>query len=84
VFRVAFSPGINLAMIMCFKLYPFSYFEFALNLFMGEVGCSLAELSSMSLVSFCFSMAAIWFSYFNPNWLGYAQHGVDETLKNQL
>jgi hypothetical protein len=50
---------------------------------MGEVGCSLAQLSSISLVSFCFSMAAIWFSYFNPNSLGYAQHGVDETLKNQ-
>jgi hypothetical protein len=50
VFRVAFSPGINLAMIMCFKLYPFSYFEFALNLFMSEVGCCLAELSSMSLL----------------------------------
>ncbi len=50
MFRVAFSPGINLAMIMCFKLYPFSYFEFALNLFMSEVGCSLAELSSMCLL----------------------------------
>jgi hypothetical protein len=50
---------------------------------MSEVGCSLAEHSSMSLVSFCFSMVAIWFSYFNPNSLGYAQHGVDETLKNQ-
>jgi hypothetical protein len=50
---------------------------------MSEVGCSLVELSSMSLVSFCFPMAAIWFSYFNPNWLGYAQHGVDETLENQ-
>ncbi len=49
-FRVAFSPGINVAMIMRFKLYPFSYFEFALNLFMSEVGCSLAELSSMSLL----------------------------------
>ncbi len=47
---------------------------------MSDVGCSLAEPSVMSLVSFCFSMAAIWFSYFNPNCLGYAQHGVDETL----
>ncbi len=28
-FRVAFSPGINLAIIMCFKLYSFPYFEFA-------------------------------------------------------
>jgi hypothetical protein len=37
----------------------------------------------MSLVSFCFSMATIWFSYFNPNCLGYAAHGVDETLKIQ-
>ncbi len=44
-FRVAFSPGINLAMIMCFRLYSFSYFEFALNLFGSEVGCSLAEPS---------------------------------------
>jgi len=71
-------PGINLDMIMCFKLYPFSYFEFALNLFMSEVGCSLAELPSMSLfVSFCFSMAATWFSNINPNCLGYAQHGMD-------
>jgi hypothetical protein len=35
----------------------------------------------MSLVSLCFSMAAIWFSYFNPNCLGYTQNGVDETLK---
>ncbi len=33
VFRVAFSPGINLAMIMCFKSYPFSYFELALKSF---------------------------------------------------
>jgi hypothetical protein len=50
---------------------------------MSDVGCSLAKPLSMSLVSFYFSMHAIWFSYFNPNCLGYAQHGVDETLKNQ-
>jgi hypothetical protein len=50
---------------------------------MSDVGCSLAEPSIMSVFSFYFSMAAIWFSYFNPNCLGYAQHGVDETLKNQ-
>jgi hypothetical protein len=41
------------------------------------------NLPSMSLVSFCFSMSAICFSYFNPNCLGYTQHGVDETLKIQ-
>ncbi len=38
---------------MSFKLYKSSYFEFALNLFMSEVGCSLTAPSSMSLVSFC-------------------------------
>jgi hypothetical protein len=87
-YKVAIYPGINLAMFMCFNLYPFSYFEFALKLFMSDVSCSLAEPSSTSLVflfflyaSFYFAMAAIWFSYFNPNCLGYAQHGVDETLK---
>jgi hypothetical protein len=37
----------------------------------------------MALISFCFSMVAIWFSYFNLNCLGYAQHQVDETLKIQ-
>jgi hypothetical protein len=31
----------------------------------------LLNLPSMSLVSFCFSMSAIWFSHFNPNCLGY-------------
>jgi hypothetical protein len=65
-------------------LYPLSYVEFALNLFMSDVGCSLAELASMSLVSLSFSMAAIWFSYFEPSCLGCANHGVDETLKIQL
>jgi len=63
-------------------LYPFFNFEFALNLFMSDVGCSFGELPSMSLVSLCFLMTAIWFSYFHPNCLGYAEHGVDETLKN--
>jgi hypothetical protein len=76
MFRVAFSPGINLAMIMCFKLYPFSYFEFALNL--SEVGCSLAKLLSMSLLFLSvFQWLQSGFSYINPNCLGYAQHGMD-------
>jgi len=87
VFRVAFSPGINLAMIMCFKLYPFSYFEFALNLFISEVGCSCAELSSMSLL---FLSVFEWLQsgfristlialvMHNMEWIS-----MDETLKNQ-
>jgi hypothetical protein len=48
---------------------------------MSDVGCTLVERSSMAHVSFCFSMVAIWFSYFNLNCLGYAQHQLDETLK---
>jgi len=87
VFRVAFSPGINLAVIMCFKSYPFSYFEFALNLFMSEVGCSLAELSSMSLLfPFVFQWLQSGFRIstllalviHNMEWIS-----MDETLKNQ-
>jgi hypothetical protein len=87
VFRVAFSPGINLAMIMCFKLYPFSYFEFALNLFMSEVGCCLAELSSMSLLflsvfqwlqsGFCISTLIALVMH------NMERISMDETLKNQ-
>ncbi len=85
MFRVAFSPGINLAMIMCFKLYPFSYFEFALNL--SEVGCSLAKLLSMSLL---FLSVFQWLQsgfristlialvMHNMEWIS-----MDETLKNQ-
>ncbi len=87
VFRVAFSPATNLAMIICFKLYPFSYFEFALYLFMSEVGCSLAELSSTSLLflsvfqwlqsGFCIS-TLIALVMHNMKWIS-----MDETLKNQ-
>ncbi len=54
VYKVAIYPGINLAMIMCFNFYPFSYCEFALKLFMSDVGCSLAKPSST--VSCFFSM----------------------------
>ncbi len=66
-----------------FQLCPCSYFEFAFNPCMSDVGCTFVEPSSMALISFCFSMVAIWFSYFNLNCLGYAQHQVDETLKIQ-
>jgi hypothetical protein len=45
--------------IFVLQLYPFPYFEFALSLLMNDVGCSLAEPSIMSGVSFGFSMAAI-------------------------
>jgi hypothetical protein len=51
---------------------------------MSDVGCIFVEPSSMALVPLCFSMAAIWFLYFNLNCLGYAQHQVDETLKSNL
>jgi len=87
VFRVAFSPGINLAMIMCFKLYPFSYFEFALNLFMSEVGCSLAELSSMCLL---FLSVFQWLQsgFRKSTLIALVMHNMewismDETLKNE-
>ncbi len=49
-FWIVFSLGINLAMFMCFELCPFSYFEFALNLFMNEIGCYLVEPSNMVFV----------------------------------
>ncbi len=54
-----------------FQLCPCSHFEFALNLCTSDVGCSFVEPSSTTLISFCFSMVAIWFSYFNFNcvWL---------------
>jgi len=87
MFRVAFSPGINLAMIMCFKSHPFSYFEFALNLIMSEVGCSLAELSSMSLLFLSvfqwlqsgFRISTLFaLVMHNMEWIS-----MDETLKNQ-
>ncbi len=87
VLRVASYPAIHLVMIMCFKLYPFSYFEFALNLFMSEVGGSLAELSSTSLLflsvfqwlqsGFQISTVVALVMH-NMEWIS-----MDETLKNQ-
>ncbi len=64
---VVVSPGINLAMIMCYYTH-FLILNLHLNLFMSDVGCSLADPANqiMSLVSLCFSMAAIWFFMVQP------------------
>jgi hypothetical protein len=83
-FRVAISLGINLVMITGSSCTHFLIFNLHLTFSWVMLVVPLLNLFEHVSCCFMFSMAGIWFSYLNPNWLGYAQHRVDETLKNQL